>query len=124
MNDKTPFDLERALAGDPVITQNGKPVTQLHKFDGVDYRPILVVIDGRTVCWELDGKNSVQGLSLFMAPPPKKRIRGWVNVFLSDDGKPFVGSDIWGSQEEAIFHPFLKRRIACIEIDVEEGFGL
>jgi hypothetical protein len=30
-----PFDLEKALAGEPVVTRDGRPVTQLIKFEAI-----------------------------------------------------------------------------------------
>ena len=43
-----PFDLQKALAGDPVVTKHGEKVEQLHlfKLDG-DYQfPLVCVVKG------------------------------------------------------------------------------
>lgn len=78
-----PFNLERALAGDPVQTKDGKPVTQLVLFNEVDDNyPIRAVIDGCihsiTVCGKFWGNNSESGMDLFMAPVKRE---GWVNIY-------------------------------------------
>lgn len=83
-----PFDLERALAGDPVVTRGGWPVTQLVKFDASDaICPLHGVLGGNIFAWRVDGRYFTDckfGYDLFMAP--KKRTV-WVNLCL--DGKAY-----------------------------------
>lgn len=89
-----PFDLERALAGDPVVTRDGRPVTQLTKFDaGHDGDPVYGVFNDNAGSWSVDGQHLTDrgtGLDLFMAP--KKRTV-WVNMCF--DGKAY-----WYDSEE------------------------
>jgi hypothetical protein len=76
-----PFDLERALAGDPVVTRYGKPVTQLTKFDIYGTHVLRGVLDGQLVGWLENGCYYASGewpCDLFMAP--KKRTV-WVNLY-------------------------------------------
>lgn len=78
-----PFDLERASAGDPVVTREGRPVTQLVKFDAdCDICTVYGVVVGRVESWSVDGRYSVTGgesqYDIFMAP--KKRTV-WVNLY-------------------------------------------
>lgn len=89
-----PFDLERALAGDPVVTRDGRPVTQLVKFDvGGDSEPVCGVLNGSISSWSVDGlylTDIESKYDIFMAP--KKRTV-WVNLCF--DGKAY-----WYDSEE------------------------
>lgn len=85
------FDLERALAGEPVITRDGREVTEIHLFKTVktDY-PLIVVVGGDNHEYTEEGKFNINVSSnddLFMKP---KVIEGWFNVYL-------VGVKIWTS---------------------------
>ena len=67
-----PFDLEKALAGAPVVTRNGKPVAELHYFKTAE-RPykVCAVIDGEVVVLTAKGAYYTEGehaFDLFMAP--------------------------------------------------------
>jgi hypothetical protein len=83
------FNLERALAGEPVITRNGKEVTQLVKFDtfGTTY-VVGGVVDGDVKSWTIDGKHYDKQLKLFMKP---KENAIWVNVYKRSDGALVAG---------------------------------
>lgn len=79
------FNLEKALAGESVITRDGKAVTQITKFDNVTITPYSIcgVVDGSLENWDTNGEyNATQdienSLDLFMAEE-KKSI--WINVW-------------------------------------------
>lgn len=75
MSNLKPFDLERALAGDPVITRSGAKVLDIYHFKkSTASRPVVVTIEGlhgefalrkEGVRWD-DGKEDDN--DLFMAP--------------------------------------------------------
>ena len=78
-----PFDLEKALSGDPVITREGYKVTQLKKYT-LRYREAIVGViyngyenDNTVTTWNLNGNfyKNIQNDSrdLFMAEKPKKK---------------------------------------------------
>ena len=69
------FNLEQALAGHPVCTRDGRPVTQLVKFDVNEGYLLCGVIDGEFYRWGDDGTWGMDALDLFMAPVKKT---GWV----------------------------------------------
>jgi hypothetical protein len=77
-----PFNLERALAGDPVVTRDGRPVTQLTLFNIPGRFPLVGVVDNSNESWTPTGLFCVNGktsyFDLFMAP--KKRTV-WVNLY-------------------------------------------
>ena len=93
-----PFDLERALAGDPVVTRWGEEATQFHLFEGA-HRPLACVIGGNVCAYFGNGVDLESGMSskydLFMAP--KKRIV-WVNLYYWEAGQLAFWYD---TQEEA-----------------------
>lgn len=83
MNNK-PFDLQKALAGEPVVTRNGDQVIRvvhLPEVKDAAYK-VVAVIAGRSVptIYFEDGKikRDADGLDLFMAPV-KKTV--WVNMW-------------------------------------------
>ena len=75
------FNLEQALAGHPVCTRDGRPVTQLVKFDVNEGYLLCGVIDGEFYRWGDDGTWGMDALDLFMAPTKKT---GWVARYNND----------------------------------------
>lgn len=75
------FDLEQALAGAPVCTRDGRPVTQLVKFDcKYEYR-VFGVVDGAPASWMESGQHTFykdHPCDLFMAPT--KKPDGWLGI--------------------------------------------
>lgn len=75
--------------------------------------------DALAMTWSRTGeamcKDPTPGFQLIPRPAPKRRVKGWVNV-----------NEVYQSKEDA--DEAERRsdydRIACIEIDVEEGEGL
>lgn len=84
-----PFNLEQALAGEPVVTRAGKPVTQLTKFDSNDSAmPLRGVTENKIQAWSSVGlySSGESRYDLFMAT--KKRTV-WVNIYPGCCGGPF-----------------------------------
>jgi hypothetical protein len=53
-----PFDLEKALAGDPVITGDGRKVEELYYFKKLkNIFPIAAVIDGNLYTYQTNGRS-------------------------------------------------------------------
>lgn len=81
-----PFDLERALAGDPVITRDGRKVLDFYLFKGLgkDFRPLAYVIEGdHQLCYaQEDGflctEITPTSHDLVMAPKIKTY---WMNLY-------------------------------------------
>jgi len=85
------FNLEKALAGEPVVTRDGKKVTQLTLFETDNIYPLRGVID-RAVCdfttggiFDVDLED--HKFNLFMVDE-KKSV--WVNVYKNDFSDEFV----------------------------------
>lgn len=84
-----PFNLERALAGDPVVTKNGRKITELRFFSTKNEHPVAGFIDGSnqlqqwTVQGQRYGKYSESDFDLFMAPIEKS---GWIKIFTQQVG--------------------------------------
>jgi hypothetical protein len=52
-----PFNLKKALAGEPVVTRNGLRVSEIHLFE--TYRnnhPVVAVVENELTRFNLDGK--------------------------------------------------------------------
>lgn len=73
-----PFDLEKALAGEKVVTRDGREVGQIFRFDCVSKRCIRGVVDRTILSWYECGSHfneTVNDLDLFMAP---KKLSGFI----------------------------------------------
>jgi len=102
------FNLEEALAGKPVITRDGKEVTQLVKFDtnkNSEGYLLFGVVEGFIAKWTIHGNyfsNGVQnGRDLFMKTG-KKSI--WVNVY--DNGKETWLGCSYDTKEGALINSY------------------
>lgn len=82
------FNLERALAGDPVITRGERGATQIHKFDvgidGIDTSKycVVAVVNGKLLTFNSSGGYYDDGQQddndLFMGTVKKT---GWINIY-------------------------------------------
>lgn len=98
-----PFNLERALAGEPVCTRDGREVKQLTYFKESDELfPIYGILDGELHCWNTNGSfNNFPIFSkedLFMK---SKVVEAFFNVYLSD-GQVWVGINNYLTLEDAV----------------------
>ncbi len=85
INKCKPFDLERALAGDKVVTSGGVEVTEIQYFKTlVSGYPIFAVVSGVIQRFSISGdwyyQDSAYNIRLLMAPRTK-RFEAWVNVY-------------------------------------------
>lgn len=95
-----PFDLERALAGEPVCTREGREVTQVTLFNADTNYPVFGVVSDSIVTWNKEGvyqENSKTHLDLFMKP---KIAEMFYNVYFSD-GEVSVGTMGYRSEDAA-----------------------
>lgn len=64
-----PFNLELALvAGDSVVTREGKDVSELTLFESLDGGTLLGVVEGKLRSWNKSGKFGTSEFDLFMKP--------------------------------------------------------
>lgn len=118
-----PFDLEKALAGEPVVTRDGRPVTQVTRFDVNNERYcIAAVVDSNIETFSIDGKFRIEYPSiydLFMAPKTVKK-EGWINLYRSDSEEiaAFTGNAY--NTKEAAEEVASPKCIATVKIEWEE----
>ena len=112
------FNLEKALAGEKVITRDGREVAQLHVFDCDSIQTLYGVMEDHVEQWNCIGEyhagTAKHATNLFMAP---KKLSGFVNVYLSaaDSFSTRKAADDMASPE----------RIVCIDLSqFDEGHGL
>jgi hypothetical protein len=99
-----PFDLQKALAGDPVITRDGVPVTEIHHFKTrKDEFNVIGVYKGIFRSFKENGGfglNSDSPMDLFMSEPEQ-----WVNVFYNPtQDLVWLGVNRYKTKEEAEEH--------------------
>ena len=80
-----PFDLERALAGDKVVTARGMEISELHYFKTMlGGFPIFAVVNGAIQRFSISGEwyyhDSERTSHLLMAPKTNRFV-AWVNVY-------------------------------------------
>lgn len=130
MSNLKPFDLEKALAGDPVVTRDGKSVSQITLFKGVaeSYFPLVSVHEtGYYIYSLIDGtqssnSNSNSALDLFMAPKKVKYyFASWTGMSSHHEGR--FTSPLHPDKNFIIsnYGPFTGRENCIIhEIEIEE----
>ena len=95
------FDLNAALEGQPVITRDGRKVTEVNYFKSyVGPYPVHALINNDFCTYTKEGKyqnNDDHRLDLFMAP---KVIEKWVNVHQYGD-QIWAGSTVYNSEKDA-----------------------
>jgi hypothetical protein len=122
-NKYKPFDLEKALAGAPVVTRDGRKVTEIHLFKtrrGLNN--VVYIADGEFVTIAEDGKSASGAYEserdLFMAA---QKVTKWLNVFRHSKTRndPIPGNWFYDSREEADRTAGGEFRIACVPIEIE-----
>lgn len=120
-----PFNLERAIAGDPVQTKNGKPVSQLTAFNCIDKYNVIGVVDGEIDSWDEWGNSLLlvepENYQLVMSSVKKT---GWVNIcWVRYEGNEsytnYMGSTIFTSLESALANK-PQNWVAAVKIEWEE----
>jgi len=101
-----PFDLEKALAGDPVITRDGVPVTEIYHFKTRnDEFNVIGVYRGIFRIFKEDGRFGINSditspMDLFMAEPEI-----WVNLFYNPTQDAiWLGVNRYKTEKEAQEH--------------------
>ena len=119
-----PFNLEKALAGEKVVTRAGQPITQLVKFKTYSGSILygLHCDEDSIESWLLNGKyHDSTGdcdSDLFMAP---KKLSGFVNVY--EGG--MIGNMYSTAKDAHESASDSRDRLACIDLSqLEEGHGL
>lgn len=101
-----PFNLERALAGDPVVLEDGEPVRIAGHNPDAAYGEEVIgwVKEGDFTYsreWTVLGHSRLgDQYKLFMYEPPKQKKEGWVNLYRSGSNV-WTGVSMYLSKEEA-----------------------
>jgi hypothetical protein len=117
MTNLKPFNLERALAGDPIVTRDGRKVTEIYYFKTcTEVNCIVCIIDGEKLCYRINGEWSIQEhkLDLFMAPKTKK-VYFYINKH-SIDGKHYYVTNA----DTDDFDVSNLEKWQMVEVDVED----
>ena len=121
-----PFDLQKALDGEPVVMRDGRKVTQLHVFMDVDDKYCVAgVVNGRVHAWTKGGSfcSHQHDFDLFMAEKKKVKREAWVNMYPMQSYLLLsvipVDAAINPTKESADINA-AAGRIACCRIEWEE----
>ncbi len=121
-----PFNLERALAGDPVVTRDGRKVIDIYhfKFDKNNRSVAYQVENNQTIDWATTyGRNNghlESEFDLFMAPVKRKYYMGISDGYSSCKfNRIIVSTNLYLDKEE--LQDFEDRpNFRIIEIEMEE----
>ena len=108
-----------------ITRENGFPARIICN-DAVGSHPIVALIafpcgDELVATFRLNGENNL-GQTLVNAPPSKKRLQGWANVYsLGGDGTASLFS--YPTRESADGNA-AAGRFACVYLEIEESEGL
>lgn len=102
-SDPEPFDLARAMAGEPIVTRDGRKARFVAHVPEAKTQKFVAFVDGQGLATSFSESGHFNHpdhehfLDLFMAPKPKRTV--WVNVWcLGGD----VGGGVHASKEHAI----------------------
>lgn len=112
-----PFNLERALAGDKVVTRDGREVSELRFLQSVSPNGycVVAVIDGDPFLFLQNGKiTSINHFDLFMAP---KTVKRWVNFYPTDCFS-------YPIEEDAKTYAYKNAIAIAVPVEFEEGYGI
>jgi hypothetical protein len=105
------FNLEKALAGEPVETYDGRPVKIAgYNPDAFNGNELLGWIGGQIAYWDQNGirrERYLLNTDLFMAEKSKTKYSGWINIYKSNIYKTnrmnrSTGGRIHATKEEAL----------------------
>lgn len=121
-----PFDLEAAKRGEPLITRDGKSAKFIaHVPEAVvDARIVSLCEDQVPRLYCEGGKHDLYRetvFDLFMAP---KKIKRWMNFYDNRYAADFPTKSIADRDASETLRNLAHKRIACVEIEFEEGQGL
>ncbi len=115
------FNLSRALYGDPVVTRDGRKVTEIKVLTSDINHQVVAVIDSELEAslHTKEGKYSLvekfeSNRDLFMAPKTEKR---WVNLYRSY-GSEIVTSVTYKSLKEAEDFCCKESFVKTIEVEI------
>jgi len=97
-----PFNLNKALLGEPVVTRGGDKVTEIHNFSTRHGEmTVFAIIEGGFLTFNKNGKHysgiSDSDFDLLMAEPET-----WINVFYDKDRDiPWLGVNRYKTEQEA-----------------------
>jgi hypothetical protein len=96
-----PFNLEKALAGEPVVTRDGREVTEIayfHTKDSSEFN-VVCIVKGISQWYTKEGNSAINIKTrndLFMAEPER-----WVNVYYDERINKFWKSAFYNNEKFA-----------------------
>lgn len=120
-----PFNLEKALAGDPVVTRGGQKITEIRYFNKRDkYKLLALSEDGDLLAYDDKGifcHQTQPHYDLFMAPKPKKKMYFYAYPHHEnhDEEGVFYTTNLYGSLELLNTVYNLTENSQLLEVEVE-----
>lgn len=115
-----PFNLERALAGDPVIDEHGREYSQFHFFElRPSIRSLACVCNGEFNFFDKNGCLNKGIPYLYMKPKTKKL---WIAIAKDSDSDGDYDTSYANSSKESIENVigYPEEMYQYIEVEIEE----
>ena len=120
-----PFNLERALAGDPVVTRDGQKIIEIIHFKKRNKFPVLALFDYentiKAYCENGIYCNSLSECDnkydLFMAPKTKKL---WIAIEKAEHAKGSHFTSTAETDKEYLLKHIDKKKYHIVEVEIEE----
>ena len=101
-----PFDLEKALAGEPVVTRSGAPVIEIHHFAKVEdsNSSVYALVDGYVRSFTKRGAYCLgveHEYDMFMAPAKRTMWGIMYRDCADDNGKLYLHPFLYPTEEKA-----------------------
>ena len=113
-----PFDLERALAGNKVVTAGGLEITEIQYFKTLSSGyPVFAVVGGAIQRFSISGDwyyHDSEGKSHLLMAPRTKRFEAWTNVYSWG-----ISGQNYGSESKAKDNAGNEGYIKTIKIETE-----
>ena len=103
-SDPEPFDLARAMAGEPIVARDGRKARFVAHVPEAEERPVVAFINGGSMATNFRESGRLNSdydsnLDILMAPKPKRTV--WVNVWPRSDGSFGVTCPAYETKEMA-----------------------
>lgn len=124
MTNYKPFNLERALAGDPVTTLCGRKVLQIHFFDAEIPYPILALIEGEIYirAYKINGNSEYveDHFSLCMLPKKKKLWIGINTACIDSIDGPYSTTMAHESLDRLKLNNYNHEILKIVEVEIDD----
>lgn len=118
-----PFDVQKARAGKPVCTRDGRKARIICFDTKGDVCPIIALVEENGIesayHYDKNGKNAYKKSELDLMMFPEKK-EGWVNVYKECDGEYYVEKVVYKIKGHAVENASSQNYVGTVRIEFYE----